>query len=203
MTFRNLSIQQKLRLIIMATTGVALMLACAAFLSYDQLAFRDSMKSDLDTLAEIFGSSSSAAISFGDQKDATTILAGLKAKPAITQAVIYSGTGKPFAQYTRGGKPGEAVVSPQIHADGSWFEGDRLQLFKQIQLDNQTIGVIYLESDLDALHSRFTRFAGMATGILFLSSLLARGCAFRPGFSGLSRGPLRIWRQQIGMILPG
>ena len=173
MTFRDLSIQRKLRLIIMATTGVALVLACASFLTYDQLAFRDSMKSDLTTMAEIFGSSSSAAISFGDQKDATTILSGLKAKPSITKAVIYSGTGSPFAQYRRGGTPGDAAISPRIHADGSWFEGDRLQLFKRIQLDNQTIGVIYLESDLDALHSRFTRFAGIATGILFLSSLLA------------------------------
>src|SRR5580700_6804735 len=98
MTYRNLSIQQKLRLIIMATVGVALMLACAAFLTYDQLAFRDSMKSDLDVLAQIFGSSSTAALSFGDQKDATAILSGLKAKQSITRAVIYSGTGVPFAR---------------------------------------------------------------------------------------------------------
>jgi signal transduction histidine kinase/CheY-like chemotaxis protein len=173
MTFRNLSIQKKLRLIIMATTGVALMLACAAFLTYDQLAFRESMKSDLDTLAEIFGSSSRAAISFSDQKEATTILSGMKVKHSITRAVIYSGNGKPFAQYTRGGKPDGAVISPPGDADGSWFHGERLELFKRIRLDDQTIGVIYVESDLNALHSRFTRFAGIATGILFLSSLLA------------------------------
>jgi len=173
MIFRNLSIQQKLRLIIMATTGVALMLACVAFLTYDQLAFRDSMKSGLDIEAEIFGSSSRAAISFRDQKDATAILSGMKVDQSITKAVIYSGTGKTFAQYTRDRKPGDAFISPQIHADGSWFQGDRLELFKSIRLDDQTIGVIYVESDLDALHSRFTRFATIATGILLLSSLLA------------------------------
>ena len=173
MTFRDLSIQKKLRTIIMATTGVALMLACGAFLTYDQLAFRDSMKSDLGILAEIFGSSSRAAISFGDQKDATAILSGLKAKQSIIRAVIYSGTGAPFARYERERGRNASAVSPAIRADGSWFEGDRLRLFKQIRFDNQTIGVIYVESDLEALHSRFTRFAGIATGVLFLSLLLA------------------------------
>src|SRR6185437_4991286 len=123
------------------------------------------MKSGLDIEAEIFGSSSRAAISFRDQKDATAILSGMKVDQSITKAVIYSGTGKTFAQYTRDRKPGDAFISPQIHADGSWFQG--------IRLDDQTIGVIYVESDLDALHSRFTRFATIATGILLLSSLLA------------------------------
>src|ERR1700733_1551474 len=117
MTFRNLSIQKKLRTIIMATTGVALMLACGAFLTYDQLAFRDSMKSDLGILAEIFGSSSRAAISFGDQKDATTILSGLKAKQSIIRAVIYSGTGAPFAKYERERGRNASAVSPSIQTE--------------------------------------------------------------------------------------
>jgi two-component system, sensor histidine kinase and response regulator len=172
MTFRNLSIQRKLRLIIMATTGVALMLACGAFLTYDQLAFRTSMKSDLDTLARIFGSSSTAALSFGDHQDATTILAGLKARRSVTRAIVYSVTGEPFAEYVRD-RGANSIPVQGIHAAGSWFEGNRLRLFRQISLDNQTIGTIYLESDLEDLHSRFTRFAGIATGVLFLSSLLA------------------------------
>ena len=45
----------------MATVGAALTLACAAFLIYDQLSFRDSMRSDLGVQAEIFGSNSTAA----------------------------------------------------------------------------------------------------------------------------------------------
>jgi signal transduction histidine kinase/CheY-like chemotaxis protein len=169
---RNVSIQGKLRLIIMATTGVALMLACVSFLTYDQLNFRNSMKSDLDTLARIFGSSSTAALSFGDQKDATTILAGLKAKRSVTRAIVYSITGTPFAEYSRD-RASVSLAAPQIRPAGSWFEGNRLRLFRQIGLDNQTIGTIYLESDLEDLHSRFTRFAGIATGVLFLSSLFA------------------------------
>jgi signal transduction histidine kinase/CheY-like chemotaxis protein len=170
-TYRNLSIQQKLRLIIMATVGVALMLACAAFLTYDQLAFRDSMKSDLDILADIFGSSSTAALSFGDRKDGAAILAELRAKRSITRADFYSADGKPFAEYVRDSE--DRSPAPRVRADSSWFEGSRLKLFKHIALDNQKIGAIYLESDLDALHSRLKRFTEIVTGILFLSSLFA------------------------------
>src|SRR5580692_6774116 len=161
----------------MATVGVALMLACAAFLTYDQLAFRDSMKSDLDILADIFGSSSTAALSFGDRKDAGAILAELKAKRSITRADFYSADGKPFAEYVR--DPKDSSATPRIRAAGSRFEGNRLKLFKPIALDNQTIGAIYLESDLDALHSRLRRFAEIVTGILFLSSLFALALSAR------------------------
>src|SRR6202046_741191 len=127
MTYRDLSIQQKLRLIVMATVGVALMLACAAFLTYDQLAFRGSMKSDLDILAQIFGSSSTAALSFGDRKDAGAILAELKAKRSITRADFYSADGKPFAEYVR--DPKDPSDTPRIRPACSWFDGQRLNLF--------------------------------------------------------------------------
>jgi two-component system sensor histidine kinase/response regulator len=172
MTYRNFSIQRKLSLIVMATVGFALMLACAAFLTYDQIVFRDSMSSDLGTLAEIFGSNSTAALSFGDQPAARELLSRLKAKQSITRASIYSASGQPFADYLRSGESTNSVAPP-VRPDGSWFEGDRLKLFKRIVLDGQTIGTIYLESDLKELHSRLKRFIGIVVGVLFLSSLLA------------------------------
>lgn len=96
-----LSIKQKLRLIIMVTVATALILACAAVLAYDFLAFRNSMRNDLGVLAEIFGSNSTAALSFGDQNATEEILAGLKAKSHILAACIYTSDGKPFAFYRR------------------------------------------------------------------------------------------------------
>ena len=45
--FGNLSISLKLRLIIIATSSIALLLACAAFVAYDQVATRRWLASDL------------------------------------------------------------------------------------------------------------------------------------------------------------
>jgi signal transduction histidine kinase/CheY-like chemotaxis protein len=178
MTLHSFSIKQKLRLIIMATVGVALMLACSVFLTYDQFAFRDKMRSDLGVLAEIFGSNSTAALSFGDQPAGTALLSGLKAKRSITRAVIYTAYGKPFAEYVRDGDLNESAA-PGIRANGSWFEGNRLKLFEGILLNDQPIGTLYLESDLDELQSRLERFTGIVIGVLFLSSLLAFGLSTR------------------------
>ena len=155
----------------MATVGVALILACATFLTYEQLAFRDSMKTDLDLLADIFGSSSTAALSFGDPKDAGAILAESKADRSITRADFYSADGKPFAEYVR--DPQDSSATPRVRPDSSWFEDNRLKLFKHTAIDSQRIGTIYLETDLDELHSRLKRFAEIVGGVLFLSSLLA------------------------------
>ena len=182
MTYRNLSIQQKLRLIIMATVGVALMLACAAaFLTYDQLAFRDSMKSDLDVLADIFGSSSTAALSFGDRKDGSAILAELRAKRSITRADFYSANGKPFAEYVRD-KWMTLPAMLRVRADSSSVRRQPAQTvqFKHIALDNQSIGGTYLKSDLDALRTRgWARFTEIVMGVLFLSSLFALALSAR------------------------
>ena len=99
--YRNLAVKHKLRLIIMATVSVALLLACAAVLAYDQIAARDSMRNDLGVLAEIFGANSSAALSFNDRPAAEELLSTLKAKQHVVAAFLYAADGKLFATYYR------------------------------------------------------------------------------------------------------
>jgi signal transduction histidine kinase/DNA-binding NarL/FixJ family response regulator len=174
----SLSIKQKLRLIIMVTVGAALLLACTAVLGYDYMAFRDSIRNHLAVLAEIFGSNSTAALSFGDRSATEEILAGLKAERGIVAACIYSSDGKPFAIYRREGERKE-FVPPLLRSDGSWFEGGRLISFQRITLRHQSIGAIYLESDLVEMQARLKRFAGIVLVILLVTSVLALGLSTR------------------------
>jgi len=173
-THRSLSIKQKLRLIIMVTVGVALVLACLAVVGYDYWAFRTSMRNDLDVLAAIFGSNSTAALSFADQKATEEILSGLKAKQHIVGACIYSLDGDLFATYRRQPET-QGFTCPGPQPDSSWFEPSRLLLFKGIVLRGKTIGTIYLESDLGEIQARLRSFAEIVFVILFVTSLLALG----------------------------
>ena len=175
--YRDRSIHQKLRLIIMATVGVALMLACASVLAYDYVTFRNSMRSDLSLLAEIFGSNSTAALSFGDQKAALQLLSELQARRHIVAGCIYSADGAPFAGYRRGQQIEGCPVLRR--STGSWFEDGRLIVIKRIVLDRQTIGTIYMESDLDEMHARLLRFTWIVVAILLVTSLLALGLSSR------------------------
>ena len=87
--YRKLSIQRKLQVITLLAVASALILSCLAFVSYDLVVFRHSLVRDLETLSEIVGSNSTAALSFGDQNAAGELLSARRAKSHITVALIF------------------------------------------------------------------------------------------------------------------
>ena len=176
--YRRLSIKRKLEATTMVAVVVALMLSCAAFISYDLLVFRNSLKRDLETLAEMAGANSTAALSFGDQSAAEELLSSLRAMPHIRVAFIYSAEGKLFAAYRRAGVPAASPV-PAPRPDGSRFESDRLTLSHRIRLGGRQIGTLYLESGLEEMHQRLVRFAWITGLVLLVASLAALALSSR------------------------
>src|SRR5580704_5824079 len=145
--YRNLPVKDKLRLIIMSTVGAALIVACGAVLAYEHVQFREDMRNDLTVLAKILGSNSTAALTFGDQRAGVELLSSLKAKEHIVEAVIYSADERPFAIYRRDSRP-HAPALPEFRPYGNSFQHGEFSLFQNIQLNGQTAGTVYLESDL-------------------------------------------------------
>jgi PAS domain S-box-containing protein len=180
-SLRDLSIKRKLTLIIMLISSVALLLACASFISYDLITSRRAMVRDLQTQAEMIGLGSTAALSFNDQKYGQEILTALAAKPQIISACIYEDDNQPFAKYLRGSETAD-FSPPEPQMDGSHFGNHSLVLFRRIVLNGETVGTVYLESDLEELRSRMKRYAvivaiimaGSLCVALLLSSKLQR-----------------------------
>ena len=175
--YRNLPIEHKLRLIIMFTVSVALLLACGAVLTYDQIVSRQQMQNDLEVLADMVGSNCAAALTFGDQRSAEDVLAGLKAKQHIVAAFIYGENGQPFAEYWN--PSGHKVPPPSARCAGSWFDTKKLVAYRNITLNRQAIGAVYLESDLEELRARLTRFGWIVLAILLGTWALAVGLSFK------------------------
>ena len=173
-SFRRLSIKHKLRVTTMAVVFVALLLSCVAFASCDMVVFRISLQKDLETLAEIVGSNSTAALSFADQSAADELLSGLRAKEHLRVARIYTVEGKTFANYRRPDVAQDGRVPP-LHADSSRFEMGRLVLVHRITLGGRQVGALYLESDLEEMQERLLRFIGIITLVLLVNSLVALG----------------------------
>ncbi len=63
---RNLPLRYKLTLITAVTSAIALGLTAAGFLTYDTVSFRAAMKADAETLADLVGANSTAALAFDD-----------------------------------------------------------------------------------------------------------------------------------------
>jgi signal transduction histidine kinase len=165
---RNVSLKRKLMLIIMVTSGVALLLAGLAFVSYERLMFRESMVSDLTLKADVVGSQTTAALTFNDPKVAAENLNKLAGEKHVVAACIYTRSGKVFAKYQRRDIPGE-FTPPEQQFDGHVFTRDHLELFRQIVLNNRSVGTIYLKSDLLELKARMKQYANIALMVLLVS----------------------------------
>src|SRR6266700_3478214 len=96
---RKHSIRAKLTGIIMLTSTIAVLLACLGFVISDLVNLRGRLAGDLSTLAQVVGSNSTAALTFGDRQAAGEVLNALRAKPSIIAACIYTKRGEPFARY--------------------------------------------------------------------------------------------------------
>ena len=177
-SLHNLPLRRKLTLLTMATSVVALLLACAAFVGYEQLTFRNTMARDLSITAEMFGANCAGALSFDEAGSAETTLKALQAQPHILAACIYNKDGRLFAQYRRHDQPAGFRLPP-VAPDTQHFSPDRLELFHRIVLANEAIGTIYLASDLRELDARLQRYALIVLGVIAAASLVAFGLSTR------------------------
>jgi len=170
---RTFSIKQKLMLITMASSTAALLLVAAAFLTYEYVTFGQAMKQDLSILAKIIGDRSTAALTFDDKASAAESLAALISKKAIVAAALYKGD-ELFATYYASSQPPRQSVPPRASPDNHRFEDGYLVLFQHIELNGESIGTVYLKSDLSELHARLWRYAS----IMLLFTLVALAASY-------------------------
>ena len=166
----NYSIRRKITELVLITCAVAVLVACGVFAVYDILSSRAALARDLTTVAQITGSNSTAALSFDDEQSAGEILSSLSSKPHIVEACIYKRDGSVFAKYSNIASAADFLpppVSPQGVRSVSGF----MEVFREIRLKNDVVGVIYLKSDLKELHTRMVRFAWTILGVILLSFL--------------------------------
>jgi signal transduction histidine kinase len=178
-------IRQKLMLITLLTTGGSLLLAGAGLIVFDNSRFRKEMARDLETLADIVGQNSNAAMTFQDSKAAGETLSGLRLRASIAAAALYDKQGGLFASWKR--DPG-AVLPGRPGPDRSHFEADSLTVFRPVMLKGERIGTVYLRSDLSELNARLWAQA-LTVGVVFLASGLVT-LAFASGLQRLISRPI-------------
>jgi uncharacterized membrane protein affecting hemolysin expression len=98
---RTNSISARLTMMNMLVSAVALLLACAGFLTYDQITFRQNLVHTLSAQAQIVGSSSVSAILFDDPQAAYNTLSALKDSQNIVAAGIFTADGHLLADFAR------------------------------------------------------------------------------------------------------
>jgi signal transduction histidine kinase/CheY-like chemotaxis protein len=183
---RNLSIRRKLTLIVILTSGVAVILASAAFLALDYNTSRRQIVTDLETTAEGLGllaypaldvEIAASGVGAQAQSALALIMGSLRAYPSIEHAVIFDANGRAAGGHERNilqtrSTPG--FDDRNRHA----FTTEGLVLYRRVTTpEGRFVGVVYLLSNTRELNARLRRYLGILGGVtgvsLFASLLLA------------------------------
>jgi diguanylate cyclase (GGDEF)-like protein len=167
---RNIPIRRKLTLLIVTISTVSLLLASIAFITSDRISIQQAVSNSHRTLAGIIAANSSAALLFSDPVAAQETLGFLRTQQHIQAAVIYSMNEKEFASYI---KPGMKPHLPPVDMQNEniLFWGDYVESFTRIIYEGEQLGVIYLRSDMNAIHDRLMQLL-VIVAIVFAVSLL-------------------------------
>ena len=169
--FRNASIKYKLTLIGLLTTGLALLLVSLILIFSGWVEWRDYKTSELSVYSGVVGTNIAPTMVFDDRKAANGILAALSENPDIVDAVVYDNEGGIFARYT---VAGHAPDIPRLEPGGTRITLHELIVARPILFKGETLGTLYLESDLRSLNSFILRDASLTLMVamaVFLASI--------------------------------
>ena len=169
------SISAQLTMMNMLVTGAALVLACTAFLTYDQLTFRKGLLRTLSAQAQIIGSNSVSALLLNDRQSASNTLSALKNSPNVASAAILTRDRRLFAIYTRQGED-EMVNVPTLRDDqieANWFRKTHAVLIRKIVSDGQLVGLVCIRADLGEIDKRLWRYALISAVVLLICLIVA------------------------------
>ena len=168
---RNLPIRRKLMAVNLLISGVVLVLACAAFITYEVVTLRKGMVQGYTTRASIIAANSSAALAFANEADATDVLSALKTDPRIVKACIYDKDGHVFAKYPANAADDSFPKSPA--GEGYHYEPSYLSVYYPVIQNDRTLGIVYVQSDLTALTDRYYAYGWLSALIMAGSIIIA------------------------------
>ncbi len=182
----TVSIRFKLTAIMVATSIIVLLLASAVYLITDVIGQRNDLVEDVSTVAEIIASGAGQDVVRKNQKAAGAHLGNLKSDPHVISAFIVTAHDDIFASYIRSdpdGNPeadqewiqGVLEAHPQLLAGSGnhRFSRDALDLTRKIVVDGETIGTLWIRSDLAVLRARIESYGDVGGIVLLSLSLLA------------------------------
>ncbi|TAL27108.1 MAG: response regulator [Alphaproteobacteria bacterium] len=177
---RKLNLKQKLRLIIMISSGVALLTFIAIFVGYDYAAFRAHIFRETEILADNISRQSDAAVMFDDAKAAGELLETLTRGSRTVNACIFTADGKLLASYRNpaynriliddiGAEQPACSTSP---GEISSNRNNNIYSYRKIMSDDKPVGTLFVRSATGDLATRVENNLLIA-GVGLLLSLVA------------------------------
>ncbi len=178
---RNISIKNKLRAIVIATTTLISFVIISIFTTVDMVNLRKNKVADTLILAEMIGNQNISNLLFNDKEGASKNLTALQSNPRIIKAYLFDYQANLFANYERLNKNLTATNIPapltgyinQKQEEQYFFEGYQLHVLKKIILEKENIGAVYLQIDLAQMRNYIYQAIAIILFIIFAASLIS------------------------------
>ena len=186
--FRHATLKKKLTGIIMLTCAVVLVLAAGAFMTVEISSFRRKMVSHTYSLAEILAANSSVAITLHSRQVGEQIMSSLLSEPHIQNAYLFDSDNKVISRFRRPDERNAASGQWSATVDlttyqqmaqvletgrrNHFFGSESLSVIVPVYHAGKTIGMVYIQSDLNAFYSWLRSFAISVAAVLAASCLL-------------------------------
>lgn len=168
-TGRARSIRQKLSLILVASVGLALLLAGASLLLVEaREAWRDA-QADVAAQADVVGLASEAALAFGDPAAAEQNLRVLRAQGGVAAAALYDKNGKLFARFRAAGAR-DARIPGLAPPAGVHFDLQDATIVRPVLSNREVIGSVYVLSR-HGLVAKMAEYVVWLLGVTLVSLL--------------------------------
>ena len=175
--FQNVQLRQKLLVLTMAVSGAGLFLGFVVFFVYQNYWQKERKVAELQSVAELIGTNTTAALTFDDPIDGRELLSALRARSDIRVCILYRTDKQLFASYVRQDLAGK-ITLPEKPLEGVRWLPDKLSVTVPVAQRSKTIGILYIESSLDDLRKNTHLFAEVmaltsAVGLFFVYLLTA------------------------------
>jgi diguanylate cyclase (GGDEF)-like protein len=166
------SFAHRMTIMALMASSVASATLMAAFLGYDSVSAHRQLENRLETLGNIVGQNSAAALEFDDRVAAVEVLGALEAERSVVSACLYRPSGGLFAEYQR--QTGVHDCPVQLRRGGA--AAGLVTVSRGVTRGEDFAGTLVLKSDLQEIAERWRRMLEI-TGVLLLVALVVGGIA--------------------------
>ena len=177
---RAISIQQKLRYMLVGTAGTALLLAGGLILWFGLRDFEKNLRHELTLLAEQVAFSAEAPLDFSTEDELVNVIRRLRSNPDILAGGLYSTNHTLVATFKRAdNSPQPPPTSPVVLARpqaGPAYDGGTFEIYTPVRLTSgeevgRLVGAVYLRVD-PAVRKRFILRSASSLGASLVVALV-------------------------------
>jgi signal transduction histidine kinase/DNA-binding response OmpR family regulator len=175
---RNLPLTRKVQIIILSAAAVALLSASVFLLVGQGFQARDTLRSQLSVLADVVGKNSTGALTFDDVEQANRVLSSLEAQSSVEAAAVFSANGERLGSLSLDDNrelPNGWIAEQRRHevSVARTIGVSKLEIVQPIQFEGETIGTIFVRSNLRPVFSNIYRSMALTALALLIGTIIS------------------------------